>query len=134
MVPVRVINLSPTPVTLYQNISVGTFSQLEDSALGPVSCNRLVTKKTRRQTRLLASKQFDLDTMNLTSTQKNKLANSLDEFSDIFLSGPEDLGRTGIVKHQIHTGSHPPIKQSLRRVPMHQQETMHKHVEMLQHG
>jgi len=33
MVPVRVINLSPTPVTLYQNTSVGTFSQLEDGAL-----------------------------------------------------------------------------------------------------
>ena len=62
MVPVRVVNLSPTPVTLYQNTSVGTFSQLEDSALEPVNCNRLATKNTRRQTRPLASK-FDLDTM-----------------------------------------------------------------------
>ena len=62
MVPVRVVNPSPTPVTLYQNTSVGTFSQLEDSALEPVNCNRLATKNTRRQTRPLASK-FDLDTM-----------------------------------------------------------------------
>ena len=72
--------------------------------------------------------------MNLTSTQKDKLANLLGEFSDIFSSGPEDFGRTGIVKHQIDTGSHPPIKQPPRRVPMHQQETMRKHIEeMLQH-
>jgi len=78
MVPVHVVNLSPTPVTLYQNTSVGTFSQVEDSAVEPVSCNRLATKKTRTQTRPLASKQFDLDTMNLTSTQKYKLANLLD--------------------------------------------------------
>lgn len=135
MVPVHVVNPSPTPVTLYQNTSVGIFNQLEDSALEPVSCNRLATKKTQRQTRPLASKQFDLDTMNLTSTQKNNLTNLLDEFSDIFSSGPEDLGRTGIVKHHIDTGSHPPIKQPPRRVPMHQQETMHKHVEeMLQHS
>ena len=33
MVPVRVNNLSPTPVTLYQKTTVGTFSQLEDRAL-----------------------------------------------------------------------------------------------------
>lgn len=129
MVPVRVVNPSPTPVTLYQNSSVGTFSQLEGSALEPVSCNRLTTKKTPRQTRPLASKQFDLDTTNLTSTQKNKHANLLDEFSDIFSSGPEDLARIGIVKYQIDTGSHPPIKQPPRRVPMHQQETMRKRVE-----
>ena len=34
MVPVRVINPSPVPVALYQNTSIGTFSQLEDGALG----------------------------------------------------------------------------------------------------
>jgi len=92
MLPVHVVNPSPTPVTLYQNTSVGTFSQLEDRAVEPVSCNRLATKKTRTQTRPLTSKQFDLHTMNLTSTQKDKLANLLDEFSDIFSSGPDDLG------------------------------------------
>lgn len=48
MAPVRVVNPSPTPVTLYQNTSVGTFSQLEDRALVPVNCNRLATKKTWR--------------------------------------------------------------------------------------
>ena len=135
MLPVRVVNLSPTPVTLYQNTSVGTFSQLEGSALEPASCNRLATKKTQGQTKPMVSEQFDLDTMDLSSPQKSKLANLLDEFSDIFSSGPEDIGRTGIVKHQIDTGNHPPIKQPPRRVPMHQQGTLRKHVEdMLQHG
>jgi len=52
MVPVPVINLSPNPVTLYQNTSVGTFSQLEDGALGPVCSNGLATKMWR-QTKLL---------------------------------------------------------------------------------
>ena len=35
MVPVHVINPAPAPVTLYQNTSVGTFSQLEDGTLQP---------------------------------------------------------------------------------------------------
>ena len=135
MVPVRVVNPSPTPVTLYQNTSVGTFSQLDISALEPVTCNRLTTSKTQTPSRPLVSDQFNLDTLNLTSPQKEKLANLLDEFSDIFSSGPADLGRTDIVKHQIDTGSHSPIKQAPRRVPMHQQATVRKHVEeMLQHG
>lgn len=47
MVPVCVINLSPTPVTLYQNTSVGTFSQLEDGGLEPPCCNWLATKMRR---------------------------------------------------------------------------------------
>jgi len=135
MVSIRVVNPSPTPVTLYQNTSVGTFRELEGSTLEPASCNRLATKKTQGQTKPSVSQQFDLDTMNLTSLQKNKLANLLDEFSDIFSAGPEDLGRTGIVKHQIDTGNHPPIKQAPRHVPMHQQETLCKQVEeMLQYG
>ena len=102
MVPVRVINPSPVPVTLYQNTSVGTFSQLDDGALGPASCNRLATKK-QRQTKPLASEQFDLDAMNLNSAQRKGLASLLNEFTDIFSSGPSDLGRTGIVQHRIDT-------------------------------
>ena len=134
MVPVRVINPSPVPVTLYQNTSVGTFSQLDDGALGPASCNRLATKK-QRQTKPLASEQFDLDAMNLNSAQRKGLASLLDEFTDIFSSGPSDLGRTGIVQHRIDTGDHPPIKQAPRRIPMHQQGTVRQHVDdMLQHG
>ena len=134
MVPVRVINPSPAPVTLYQNTSVGTFSQLEDGALGPASCNRLATKKPR-QTKPLALEQSDLDAMNLSSSQRKGLPSLLDEFTDIFSSGRSDLGRKGIVQHCIDTGDHPPIKQAPRRLPMHLQGTVRQHVDdMLQQG
>ena len=134
MVPVRVINPSPAPVTLYQNTSVGIFSQLGDDALEPASCNRLATKKLR-QTKPLVLEQFNLDAMNLSSPQRKELASLLDEFGDIFSPGTADLGRTGIVQHRINTGDHPPIKQAPRRVPMHQQGTVRQHVDdMLQHG
>ena len=134
IVPVRVINPSPVPVTLYQNTSVDTFSKLGDGAFGSASCNRLATKK-QRQTKLLASNQFDLDAMNLNSAQRKGLASLLDEFTDVFSSGPSDLGRTGIVQHRIDTGDHPPIKQAPRRIPMHQQGTVRQHMDdMLQHG
>ena len=119
IVLVRVINLSPAPVTLYQNTSVGTFSQLENGALEPASCNCLATEKPR-QTKPLVSEGFDLEAMSLSSPQ-NELASLLDEFANIFSSGPADLGLTGIMQHLIDTGDHPPIKQAPRRVLMHQQ-------------
>ena len=73
--------------------------------------------------------------MNLNSAQRKGLASLLNEFTDIFSSGPSDLGRTGIVQHRIDTGDHPPIKQAPRRIPMHQQGTVRQHVDdMLQHG
>lgn len=65
---------------------------------------------------MLVSEQFDLDAMKLTSRQREKLTNLLDEFLDIFSLGHEDLGRTGIVKHRFDTGAHPPIKQAPRQV------------------
>ena len=133
MVPVRVINPSPAPVTLYQNTSVGTFNQLEDGALEPASFNRLATKKPR-QTKPLVSEQFDLDAMNLSSPERKELASPLDEFTDIFSSGLADLGRTGVVQHFIDTGDRRPIKQAPRRVTMHRQGTVRQHVDdMLQH-
>ena len=104
MVPVCVINPSPAPVTLYHNTSVGTFSQLEDGALKPASCNQLATNN-QRQPKPLVSEQFHLDTINLSSPQNKELVSLLDEFTDISPSGPADLGWTGVVQHCIDTGS-----------------------------
>ena len=81
------------------------------------------------------SNKFDLDSLDLTGGQRTALKTLLDEYADIFSSGPADLGRTGVVKHQIDTGDSPPIKQAPRRVPLHQQEVVRQHVEdMLQNG
>ena len=134
-VPIRLVNPSPTPVTLYRNTSVGTFSQLEGSVLGPAECHHLETNKTRQKTSSGVSDNFDLSALEMTRQQKAMLVKLLDEYADIFSAGSADLGRTGIVKHQIDTGNNPPIKQAPRRVPMHQQEVVGHHVEeMLQNG
>ena len=67
--------------------------------------------------------------------QRTALKTFFDEYADIFSSGPADLGRTDVVKHQIDTGDSPPIKQVPRRVTLHQQEVVHQHGEdMLQNG
>ena len=68
-------------------------------------------------------------TLDLTDRQRTALKTLLDEYAETFSSGPADLGRTDVVKLQIDTGDSPPIKQAQRRVPLHQQEVVHQHVE-----
>ena len=49
--------------------------------------------------------------------EKTKVYNLLCENTDIFSQGPNDLGRTKLVKHKINTGNAKPIKQPPRRLP-----------------
>lgn len=137
MVPVRLVNPSPTPVTLYENTSLGTFCQLEKDAVKPAkpAPSHKAKKPNKSQRKPQVTDQFDVDGMDLNTEEKTKLADLLNDFRDIFSTGPEDIGRTGKVKHRIDTGEHPPIKQAPRRVPIHQQREVLQHVEDMQkHG
>ena len=47
----------------------------------------------------------------------------------LFAKGKDDLGRTDIVQHQIHTGDQPAIKQRVRRYPAARREEERQLVE-----
>ncbi len=53
----------------------------------------------------------------LPKDQHNKVAALLVEYQDVFSSGDDDIGKTGVVKHRIETGDAPPIRQKPRRMP-----------------
>ena len=105
------VNPSPTPVTLYKNTSVGTLSEVEESSPDPPECNHVTSTAPLSKTQPKVSSKFDLDSLNLTGRQKTTLKTLLDEYANIFSTRPADLGRTGVVKHQIDTDDSPPIKQ-----------------------
>ena len=46
-----------------------------------------------------------------TEAQAQELASFLNDHQAVFAKHDDDLGRTGVVQHQIDTGDHPPIKQ-----------------------
>ena len=71
----------------------------------------------------------------LTEPQKNNLVDLLHEFQDCFTTPEGPLGCTGLVKHQIDTGTLKPIRQPPRRLPQTMQEKYDQEVEkMLQQG
>ncbi|XP_070543801.1 uncharacterized protein [Ptychodera flava] len=58
----------------------------------------------------------------LSKEQRDSLRKFFIEFQDMFSRGNKDLGRTGIVKHTIHTGSAAPIRHRPRRLPTAKQD------------
>ena len=69
----------------------------------------------------------------LTSEEKNRLYELLVEFADVFAESSDDMGRTGVVKHSIDTGTSHPIRQKCRRVPPFRREQAKKKIDdMLQ--
>uniref|UniRef100_A0A1X7ULV5 Uncharacterized protein n=1 Tax=Amphimedon queenslandica TaxID=400682 RepID=A0A1X7ULV5_AMPQE len=47
----------------------------------------------------------------LSDTEREQFYALLTSFADVFPINKDDLGRTGLLKHSIDTGSAPPIKQ-----------------------
>lgn len=52
----------------------------------------------------------------LSEDDHGKLTHLLQSYSDIFFTGPTDLGRTNLVQHNILTTQGPPVKQLQRRI------------------
>lgn len=68
----------------------------------------------------------------LNAGQQCQLDEILLEFQDIFSKGPQDLGETGLAKHEINTGDAVPVCQHPRRLTLAQHEEAFKAVEDLQ--
>jgi len=67
--------------------------------------------------------------------EREQLADLLDEFSDTFSMGENDLGWTDIVTHAIDTRDSKPVRQLLRRHPPAHNDAIQKHVsDMLEQG
>ena len=65
----------------------------------------------------------------LEETECQEVHKLLNEYSDIFSAGPHDLGCTDLIKHQIHTGEAPPLRQPVRRLPLAKREEAERSVQ-----
>jgi hypothetical protein len=55
----------------------------------------------------------------LDGEHEEGLAKLLMEFQDVFAIDDLDMGKTGLIQHKIDTAGAHPIKQRLRRIPLH---------------
>ena len=77
---------------------------------------------------------FNLDSTEITDSEKHELRNLLRKCDDLFVSENGALGRTKVVKHRINT-SGSPIRQPLRHQPESLKGDMNEEVKkMLSRG
>ncbi|KAK3524880.1 hypothetical protein QTP86_011083 [Hemibagrus guttatus] len=81
---------------------------------------------THRQHRCQGKKG---STMELEETERHKLAELLSAYSDVFSTGPTDLGHTNLVQHDIQTQPGPPVKQPPRRMASGKQQSANEQIQ-----
>ncbi|KAK6181451.1 hypothetical protein SNE40_009297 [Patella caerulea] len=136
-VPVRIMNLSDKPCTLYSHTVVGNFDEVNDSILQE-SIRRLDVlseQDTGDALPVYLEELFKRSCVNLDQAHTGALKGLLLKYRDIFSKSAGDLGLTHLTQHCIDTGDTKPIKQHPRRIPLARREAAENDVRaMLEHG
>ena len=131
--PFRILNPTQKPVTIYCCTTVGTFTP------SAASMSVIATSNTPAQSPPPVGDEetvpLDFTSTNLDEHQLSELKSLIAEYRDIFAVKPEELGRTGLVKHRTDTGDNLPIRQRPYRVSESQRGIIEEHVtDMLNRG
>ena len=71
----------------------------------------------------------------MTKSQCRDVLKLLTKYANVFSKSDADLGRTGVVRHKIDKGNAHPIKQPLRKAPVHMNPEIDDQIDdMLQKG
>ena len=128
---VRVCNPGSTDVNLYKGTTLAIGEPVEVTNTCNV-CNIHTESKTSTDHSNITDfpehlqDVLDRGSVHLSTSQKEQLKQKLIEFSDVISSKDDMLGRTNITKYKINTGTEVPIRQKVRRVPMHMQDQVDK--------
>ena len=74
---------------------------------------------------------FHKSSINPYEEQQNRFRELLEKHSSVFVSSDLDLGEFSAVEHTIETGEAVPIKQKMRRTPIHFVVEERKHLEQM---
>ncbi|PIK46152.1 hypothetical protein BSL78_16973 [Apostichopus japonicus] len=122
--PVRVINLNEQAVTVHKDTTFGVFEGVKEVA--PVSSDEgHVVQGDSGGADEVPKHLMELYadcTEGLDENQKESVTSLLCRWQGAFAKGAHDIGRTQVDRHRIDTGTHPPIRQAARRLPIHKQE------------
>ena len=118
---IQVLNVSPSPITIFKGMSLGTVTLGDDVSL-------VCTDDTQTAVQVVSFENFHL--LDLSESERSAFLALLSEFSDIFapVTGPK--GCTSAVKHAIPTtGS--PIYQHTQRLPEALKATVNTEVQQM---
>eukprot|EP00117_Sycon_ciliatum_P011053 scpid10434/ scgid12689/ Retrovirus-related Pol polyprotein from transposon 412; Protease; Reverse transcriptase; Endonuclease len=127
-VPLRAASTHQASVTLKKGTWVATVSPCSVDPESSAPADALPVHATHSSVDSVAS-LFDL--AHLGDSERSAVSLLLEEFSCCISTDSGDVGRTGVVQHNIDTGTARPIRQAPRRLPVHQQTEVRDHVDRL---
>eukprot|EP00117_Sycon_ciliatum_P009189 scpid21588/ scgid11586/ Retrovirus-related Pol polyprotein from transposon 412; Protease; Reverse transcriptase; Endonuclease len=132
-VPCRVFNYSQDPITLPSGSRLGKLlpcTVVDHTPPAPLPCAASNSPPEPEQSQ--PNHPFKLD--HLPSPERSSITDLLVDFQDCVSTGPFDMGKTDVITHSVHTGDCPPIRMAPRRLPIHQSEEVHQHIQgLLEH-
>jgi hypothetical protein len=127
-IPVRVGNLSSGRKKLKKGTEIAVCeaaASITATNMASEGKENLQTSKKEPVPDYLQS-LYESSTENLCDRDKEKVAELLVCFQDVFSQGLDDLGRATGVRHDIVTGNAAPVKQPPRRIPVSKREEASK--------
>lgn len=121
LVPIRLLNVTGA-TRLYKGKTLGTVEEHSQ----PMSA---ITPGHTVETSELDIDKFDWSKCELNSDQQQKLSRLLRTYSDVFSTGPDDLGRTNVTRHTIPTRDSRPTRQRQYRQPYHLRQEMNRQID-----
>ena len=128
-VPVRVCNLSAKVIEIPPKSVLCSLTTVNvvDSWTPDSSQNQVKSSTTSQDL------DVQIDEENLSPEQLLQAKSMINKWSDVFSTGPTDLGRTNLVKHDIKLTDDTPFKDPYRRIPPAMYEEVRLHLkEMLE--
>ena len=121
------MNISDEPQKIRTGTKLATLSpvsEVKSNCVKPIKCANIPEH---------LRDLYERTVVGMTKEQREEIAKLLRKYSTIFSKSDADLGRTGIIRHKINTQDVHPIKQPLRRAPVHLKEEIDKQIdEMLE--
>jgi len=129
-IPVHLFNAGNQPATVYKNTRVAECTGVE--VVGTVGKEGPVSKELGdRRVPSHVQGMYETGCAELGSNDREQLADLLCEYSNVFSAHGLDMGKTSLIKHKIDTRDAHPIKQRLRRVPLHRKGVVQNEVKKL---
>ena len=124
-VPLRMVNLGNEAEKIYTGTHVANLSFVSHvKQVTPKPPKVAIPRKMPEHLKQLYEETIQY----LSSEQSKAVAKLLMKHESTFSENDNDLGRTGIITHRIPTAGAHPIKQPLRRMPVHMQEEAAKQI------
>lgn len=129
---VRILNLSDTRCVLRKGALVGSCEE--------ISWIRSCQGSTESEQPGCSAPPMDIERLldgsrnDLTREELIKARKLLLRYSNVFSAHDSDIGRTGVVQHEIDTGEVMPIRQRPRRVPVAREKEVEDMIEEMKKG